>query len=87
MSRPNLAQEPAAGVTCSGCQARIWPVDALEADDLESARQLSPAEKLAQALEMMSTGIRLKRAALQRRHPAAQETEIERLLTAWLTDA
>jgi hypothetical protein len=62
-------------------------VDALKADDLESARELSPAQKLAQALEMMSTGIRIKRAALRRRHPAAPEMEIDRLLTAWLTDA
>ena len=61
-------------------------MDALEADDLESARQLSPAQKLAQALEMMSAGIRLKRSALRQRHPDAQELEIDRLLTAWLTD-
>jgi len=61
-------------------------MDALEADDLESARELSPAQKLAQALEMMSAGIRMKRAALRRRYPAAQEVEIDRLLTAWLTD-
>jgi hypothetical protein len=32
-------------------------VDALEADDLESAQALSPAQKLAQALEMMSAAI------------------------------
>ena len=61
-------------------------MDALEADDLESARELSPAQKLAQALEMMSAGIRMKRSALRRRYPAAQEVEIDRLLTAWLTD-
>ena len=62
-------------------------MDALEADDLESARDLSPGQKLAQALEMMSAGIRLKRSTLQRLHPAAHEIEIDRLLTAWLTDA
>jgi Rv0078B-related antitoxin len=62
-------------------------VDALEADDLKSARGLSPAQKLAQALEMMSTGIRMKRSALRRRYPVAPEMEIDRLLTAWLTNA
>jgi hypothetical protein len=61
-------------------------VDALQADDLDSARKLSPAQKLAQALEMMSAGIRMKRSTLRRRYPAAPEMEIDRLLTAWLTD-
>ena len=61
-------------------------MDALEAEDLESARDLRPAQKLAQALEMMSAGIRMKRSALRQRYPAAQEMEIDRLLTAWLTD-
>jgi hypothetical protein len=60
-------------------------VDALEADDREVARALSPEQKLAQALEMMSAGIRLKRNNLRRQFPAADEAEIDDLLTAWLT--
>ncbi len=60
-------------------------MDALEANDRELARRLSPGEKLAQALEMMSTGIRLKRGNLRRQFPDASESVIDRLLMAWLT--
>ena len=60
-------------------------MDALEANDRKVARELSAAQKLEQALEMMSTGIRLKRSNLVRQFPNAGEAEIERLLTAWLT--
>jgi predicted site-specific integrase-resolvase len=72
-------------VTAAALQARISSVDALEADDRQVAQQHSPAQKLAQALELMSSGIRLKRANLERQFPRAGEAEIERLLTAWLT--
>jgi len=60
-------------------------VDALEANDRKVALELSAAQKLEQAIEMMSTGIRLKRSNLVRQFPNAGEAEIERLLTAWLT--
>ena len=60
-------------------------MDALEANDRKVALELSAAQKLEQAIEMMSTGIRLKRSNLVRQFPNAGEAEIERLLTAWLT--
>ena len=72
-------------MTAVALRARIYRVDALEADDRQMARQHSPAQKLAQALELMSSGIQLKRSNLKRQFPHADEAEIERLLTAWLT--
>ena len=59
-------------------------MDALEASDIEVARRTPPERKLAQALEMMSVGLRLKRQQLRREHPAASDTEIERLYVTWL---
>jgi hypothetical protein len=59
-------------------------MDPLLASDRELARQASPAEKLAQALEMMTAGIRLKRSVLRHRFPAASEAEIANMLAAWL---
>lgn len=59
-------------------------MDALLANDREVAVQTSPSEKLAQALEMMRTGIRLKRSALRQQFPAASELEIDGMLKAWL---
>jgi hypothetical protein len=59
-------------------------VDALEASDLEFARRATPEEKLAQALEMMATGLRLERERLRREHPRATATEIDELYLAWL---
>jgi hypothetical protein len=60
-------------------------VDPLEANDRELARRTAPAQKLAEALETMRAGIRLKRANIRRRFPAADEAEIDRLLAEWLT--
>ena len=59
-------------------------MDAMLASDRELAAQGSPAEKLAQALEMMRAGIRLKRSSLRHQFPAASETEVENMLMAWL---
>lgn len=59
-------------------------MDALEAHDREQAVRLDPAEKLMQALEVMRTGIRLKRSTLHRQFPEADEGEIDRRLTEWL---
>jgi len=61
-------------------------VDALKASDHELDRSLDPARKLALALETMSAGIRLKRSNLRRQFPDAGDAEVERLLTAWLTE-
>lgn len=56
---------------------------ALEAHDLEEAQRLTAAEKLGQALEVMRTGIRFKRASLSRQYPDADDAELERRLTEW----
>jgi hypothetical protein len=59
-------------------------VDALRRDDIERARRTVPAERAKQALALMSTGIRLKRAALRARHPTESEIEIAARLRRWL---
>ena len=59
-------------------------MDALRRDEVERARATPVAEKLAQALEMMSAGIRLKRTALRTRCPDASDDELERRLREWL---
>ena len=61
-------------------------MDPLTAHDIEVSRGASPSEKLAQALELMDTGLRLKRAALQRAHPDASEREIDEAFERWLLD-
>ena len=60
-------------------------MDALEAYDRQLAHELTPSAKLAQALDMMRTGIRLKRSALRRQYPEAEEADIDRRLAAWLS--
>jgi hypothetical protein len=59
-------------------------MDALEAHDREHALRLNPAEKLLQALEVMRTGIRLKRSTLRRQLPEADEADVDRRLAEWL---
>jgi hypothetical protein len=59
-------------------------VDALAASDLEIARAMPPGEKLVQALELMETGLRLKRANLRRAMPEATEAEIDAAFERWL---
>jgi hypothetical protein len=59
-------------------------MDALEAHDREQALRLKPAEKLAQALEVMRAGIRLKRSTLHRQFPEADEAELDRRVAEWL---
>ena len=59
-------------------------MDALRKDDLERARATSFAERAAQALSAMRSGIRLKRAALRARYPGASDAEIEEHLQRWL---
>jgi len=64
--------------------SRLLVMDALLAHDREHARQLDPAEKLQQALDLMRAGIRLKRSTLRRQFPEADETEVDRRLAEWL---
>ena len=71
-------------MTAQLSQGIIIRMDPLLASDRELARQATAAEKLAQALEMMTAGIRLKRAALRRQFAEASEAEIADMLTAWL---
>jgi len=59
-------------------------MDPLRHDDLERARRTPPEERAMQALELMRTGIRLKRIALRERFPEASEAEIEQRLRRWL---
>jgi hypothetical protein len=59
-------------------------MDALRANDLELSQATTPAQKLAQALELMAVGMRLKRAAIRAAWPNASEAEIDRKLELWL---
>lgn len=45
-----------------------------------------PGARLAAALELADAGIALQRQNLRRRHPTADDDEIDRLLQAWLED-
>ena len=67
----------------AGC-ARLALLDPLTRSDIDLSRNMSPAEKLAQALQLMQTGILLKRAALRARAPLASSDEIEARLEQWL---
>ena len=60
-------------------------MDRLLADDIERSQKADPAEKLAQALDLMAAGVRLKRAALRAAQPGASESEINAQLERWLT--
>lgn len=59
-------------------------VDPLKADDIAQARRTPPAEKLRQALDMMTMGIELQRANLRRRYPDESDAEIQARLQRWL---
>ena len=67
----------------AGC-ARLALLDPLIRSDIDLSRNMSPAEKLAQALELMQVGIRLERAALQAKFLDASSDEIEARLEQWL---
>ena len=58
--------------------------DPFRAHDLEISRRDSPAEKLAQALELMESGIDLKRAALRQLRGSLTEKQLADELTQWL---
>jgi hypothetical protein len=59
-------------------------VDPLLENDLEVARRTPPAEKLAQAIELMEAGLRLKREVLKRALPDASESELDVAFERWL---
>lgn len=82
-----VARETPRGLSASG-RTPSGPlssssVDGLLKSSVELAASKSPGDKLAEALELMDWGIRLKRARLREDHPEAPEDEIHRLLTAW----
>jgi hypothetical protein len=59
-------------------------VDALLENDVEIAGATPPGEKLAQAIELMESGLRQKRANLRRTMPDASEAEIDAAFERWL---
>ena len=59
-------------------------MDPLREDDVARARATSPEERARQTLEVMRTGIRLKRASLSTRYPSKAPEEIDALLQRWL---
>jgi hypothetical protein len=59
-------------------------VDPLVESSVEIARQKTPGEKLAEALELMEWGIAMQRQRLRTQHPEAGDDEIESALQAWL---
>jgi|HubBroStandDraft_2_1064218.scaffolds.fasta_scaffold559666_2 hypothetical protein len=66
--------------------AILEAMDRLAEDDIAASRRTSPAEKLAQAIDVMETGSRLKRAALRAPLPDATEREIDAAFERWLFD-
>lgn len=66
------------------CGAIVDDMDVLTADDVETSRRTSSAEKLEQALELAEAGIALKRAALRHASPEAPDVVIEAALAQWL---
>ena len=59
-------------------------MDALRQHDVDSSRVAEPGEKLAQALELMTLGIGLKRMALRKALPDADAQQLERAVEEWL---
>lgn len=66
-------------------------VNALRRDDIDSARELSPKDKLSQALEVMAYGLAAKRRNLENRSSDASANQVDhdkvdRDFDAWLFD-
>jgi hypothetical protein len=59
-------------------------MDPRRRDEIERARKPTPKEKAAQALEMVQTGLWLKRAGLKARYPRETIRQIEQRLREWL---
>jgi len=60
--------------------------DELRRDDILSARNTSPANKLSQALEVMGYGLVVKRQSLQRARPEASANDLDTAFDKWLFD-
>jgi hypothetical protein len=65
-------------------EAYPFAMDLLRRDDIERAMRASPAEKLVQAVELMTLGIELRRAGIRARKPEATDAEVEQELRRWL---
>jgi hypothetical protein len=59
-------------------------MDVLRRDAIDLARRTAAGERARQALEMMRTGFRLKRAALRVRHRDESEDQIDARFRRWL---
>jgi len=59
-------------------------VDPLREQDIVASQRERPEVKFRQAIEMMATGLKLKRAALRQQNPQASEEEIQQLFEQWL---
>jgi len=55
-------------------------------EDPNSERRSTPEEKLMQAIDMMETGLRWKRAALVRDNPDASKEQLDQLYLEWLQE-
>jgi hypothetical protein len=51
---------------------------------VESATELTPAQKLAASLDLFEYGCAMMRENLRRAHPGADDARIDALLIAWL---
>jgi hypothetical protein len=61
-------------------------VDALNRSDLELDAKTTQGQKLVEALELMSVGMRLERQRLRQKHPEATDQQLEELFLAWLLE-
>ena len=59
-------------------------MERMRAAEIAQAREMRPAEKFRQALEMMAWGIAIQRANFRRRHPEESDAEIDARLQRWL---
>lgn len=61
-------------------------MDALNRSDLELDAKTTQGQKLVEALELMSVGMRLERQRLRQKHPEATDQQLEELFLAWLLE-
>ena len=61
-------------------------MDRFEADDIARSRRMTVADRLRDALVMMSDGIELKRSSLRNAYPDETEEQIEKRLRQWLRE-
>ena len=77
------------GTAGSAASSRSYDVpvmltDPLLENDIEVSRRDAPTKKLAQALDLMETGIRLKRAVLGHAQKEASSQQLDEALLRWL---